>query len=533
MQSPRFSVPDSLPAPEGSACRASVPEALASRPGMATQPLVQPLARGQHPALPTPALPTHVRSVTGGAAVDAGLLRAWGLALAQMASEYGDSTYETWLRPLELRGFERGEVRLVAPTAYHADWAGRHFAERLRYALSVHVRGVERITLEAAPAASDSGPMADAANQTTYQSAYQSLAGRPAEDPRSTSTVRPAFEPRYSFSSFVVGKSNELAFNAAQTMARAIPDGRNVGFNPLFLYGPTGLGKTHLMHAIGATVQQALPDARILYLSAEKFMVEFLAALRARDTISFKQRLRSCDLLMIDDVQFISGKESTQEEFFHTMNEIINAGRWLVISADRSPQNLEGIEARVQSRLAWGLVADINPADYELRYNILQSKLALQPEAQVPDDVIEFLARKIVANVRELEGALNRVIAYGALVSRPLDIDFTREVLADVLRAHSTKVTIDEIQRRVAEHYALKVNDLLSASRTRAVARPRQVAMYLAKKLTQRSLPEIGRRFGGRDHTTVMHAVKRIETLRTSDHELDRDVDRLSRALDG
>jgi chromosomal replication initiator protein len=340
------------------------------------------------------------------------------------------------------------------------------------------------------------------------------------------------FEPRYSFDSFVVGKSNELAYNAAQTMAAAVGHGISAGFNPLFLHGPTGLGKTHLMHAIGQSVRARLPRARIAYLSAERFMVDFLAALRARDTISFKQRLRSCDLLMIDDVQFIAGKDSTQEEFFHTMNEIIGAGRWLVISADRSPQNLEGIESRIQSRLAWGLVADINPADYELRLNILKTKLAAIPAAKVPDSVVEFLARRIIANVRELEGALNRVIAYSNLTGRPVDVDFAREVLADVLRAHARRLTIDDIQRRVAEHYRLKLGDLLSPRRAREVARPRQVAMYLAKQLTPRSLPEIGRRFGGRDHTTVMHAVKRIETLRATDSELDRDINMLRRALD-
>ena len=319
--------------------------------------------------------------------------------------------------------------------------------------------------------------------------------------------------------------------NAARTLAEGGP----VSFNPLFLHGTTGLGKTHLMHAIGGELRARNPNAKVAYLSAEKFMVEFLAALRAKDTISFKQRLRSVDLLMIDDVQFIAGKESTQEEFFHTMNEIISAGKRLVITADRSPQNLEGIQDRILSRMAWGLVADINAADYELRLNILHTKVAAMAEsigATVPADVIEFLARKITSNVRELEGALNRVVAYARLVGKPVTLDFTRETLADLLRAHEKKVTIDEIQRKVAEYYAIKLSDLLSARRAREVARPRQVAMYLAKKLTPRSLPEIGRRFGGRDHTTVMHAVKRIDELRAADRELDSDVAALTRLLD-
>lgn len=448
--------------------------------------------------------------------LDSDSLRAWGLVRAHLLSDVGEKTFNSWLKPLQLAGVAGGEVRLVVPSRFMADWVRNHFAARLRHAFAQHLPAIRSVAIDVAPA---DAPAA---------------AGQPGEPPAGVDLEsRPGFEPRYSFDSFVVGKSNELAFNAAQAMAAAVTSGGAAGFNPLFLHGPTGLGKTHLMHAIGSAVLAQRPKAKVVYLSAEKFMVEFLAALRARETIAFKQRLRSADLLMVDDVQFIAGKESTQEEFFHTMNEIISAGRWLVISADRSPQNLEGIESRILSRLAWGLVADINPADYELRYNILKSKLAAMPGTDVPDEVVDFLARKIVANVRELEGALNRVIAYGNLVGRRLDLDFTREVLADVLRAHSRKLTIDEIQRRVADHYALKINDLISPRRARDVARPRQVAMYLAKMLTPRSLPEIGRRFGGRDHTTVMHAVKRIEALRATDHELDRDINQLRRALDG
>lgn len=447
-------------------------------------------------------------------ALDAQALRAWGLVRAHLLSDLGEKTFNSWLKPLQLSGVSGGEVRLSVPSRFMADWVKNHFADRLRHAFAQHIPGIRQVTIDVG------------AGAAIVPNEPEAGAQGPAPSEQS------GFEPRYSFETFVVGKSNELAFNAAQTLASAVTSGKTAGFNPLFLHGPTGLGKTHLMHAIGSAVLAANPKAKVVYLSAEKFMVEFLAALRAKDTIAFKQRLRSADLLMVDDVQFIAGKESTQEEFFHTMNEIISAGRWLVISADRSPQNLEGIESRILSRLAWGLVADINPADFELRYNILTTKLAAMPGAQVPDEVVQFLARKIVANVRELEGALNRVIAYGNLVGRKLDLDFTREVLADVLRAHSRKLTIDEIQRRVADHYALKINDLISPRRAREVARPRQVAMYLAKMLTPRSLPEIGRRFGGRDHTTVMHAVKRIEELRATDHELDRDINQLRRALD-
>ena len=445
----------------------------------------------------------------------------WESIRATLRAECGARTFDNWLRPIEFIAVQGDTVRLALPTHFLADWISSHYLERLRVLWATHCPQVDHVVLSVQPAMRMAAPqVAPAAAPATARAVTppESCIGLP-------------LEPRYSFDSFVVGKSNELAYNAARTLAEGGP----VSFNPLFLHGTTGLGKTHLMHAIGGELRARNPNAKVAYLSAEKFMVEFLAALRAKDTISFKQRLRSVDLLMIDDVQFIAGKESTQEEFFHTMNEIISAGKRLVITADRSPQNLEGIQDRILSRMAWGLVADINAADYELRLNILHTKVAAMAEsigATVPADVIEFLARKITSNVRELEGALNRVVAYARLVGKPVTLDFTRETLADLLRAHEKKVTIDEIQRKVAEYYAIKLSDLLCARRAREVARPRQVAMYLAKKLTPRSLPEIGRRFGGRDHTTVMHAVKRIDELRAGDRELDGDVAALTRLLD-
>jgi chromosomal replication initiator protein len=453
-------------------------------------------------------LDTRATSLFLGSATDAS--GAWMAIRGLLRAEYGARTYESWLKPIDLVGVEDGAATLSLPTHFMADWIRNHFLDRLRGLWAA--QGVPAVRL-------------------IVRSAFRE---RPVElDAVIAEPVEPcigvALEGRYSFESFVIGKSNELAYNAARTVA----EGGAVGFNPLFLHGATGLGKTHLMHAIGHELRARNPKAKVAYLSAEKFMVEFLAALRAKDTISFKQRLRSVDLLMIDDVQFIAGKESTQEEFFHTMNEIIGAGKRLVITADRSPQALEGIQDRILSRLAWGLVADINAADYELRLNILHMKIEQQAGLVVDPQVIEFLARRITSNVRELEGALNRVVAYATLVGKPVDLDFTRHVLTDVLRAHEKKVTIDEIQRKVAEYYTIKLSDMMSARRSRDVARPRQMAMYLAKRLTPRSLPEIGRRFGGRDHTTVMHAVKRIDELRATDPELDADVGRLTRMLDG
>ena len=467
--------------------------------------------------LPDGAMPSPV-------ATDAGALDAmWAAIRAALLAECGARTFDNWLKPVTLLGVDGDIVRLALPTRFLADWIQTNFLERLRSLWSAYRPDLRHVTLTVVPAMK----AADQAARVTVSIA-------PATANAGPECIGLPLEPRYSFDNFVVGKSNELAYNAARTLTEGGP----ISFNPLFLHGTTGLGKTHLMHAVGGELRARVPGAKVAYLSAEKFMVEFLAALRSKDTISFKQRLRSVDLLMIDDVQFIAGKESTQEEFFHTMNELISAGKRLVITSDRSPQNLEGIQDRILSRMAWGLVADINAADYELRLNILHAKVAalaqsLGPGVGVPADVIEFLARKITSNVRELEGALNRVVAYARLVGKPVTLEFTRETLADLLRSHEKKVTIDEIQRRVAEYYALKLGDLLSARRAREVARPRQVAMWLAKRLTPRSLPEIGRRFGGRDHTTVMHAVKRIDELRLTDRELDADVAQLTRMLDG
>ena len=350
----------------------------------------------------------------------------------------------------------------------------------------------------------------------------------PATIAESSAIERPALEARYTFDRFVVDASNKVAFNAAKALAEPGP----VRFSPLFLHSGTGQGKTHLMHAIGHAFLAAVPDARVIAMSAERFMFDFVAALRARDTFAFKMRLRSADLLLIDDLQFIAGKDSTQEEFFHTVNEIMGAGKRLVISADRCPQALEGIEQRIIGRMAMGLVADIKAPSLELRRTILDRKMRDLPDARVPVDVLDMLAARITGNIRELEGALNRVVAYAQLTGEAIDLDFAVSTLGDVLRGSQRRVTIDEIQKLVSTHFDLKPVDLVSARRARAVARPRQIAMYLAKRLTTRSLPEIGRKFGGRDHSTVIHAVRRIEELRDTDRDVDGAVRALMRELE-
>ncbi|MFT5062071.1 MAG: chromosomal replication initiator protein, partial [Polaromonas sp.] len=325
---------------------------------------------------------------------------------------------------------------------------------------------------------------------------------------------------------------NELAHAAA----RRVAEGGPVSFNPLFLYGGVGLGKTHLMHAIAQEARARNPELKVLYLSAEQFMYRFVKALRDRNTLGFKDLYRSVDILMVDDVQFIAGKDSTQDEFFHTFNALIEQQKQIIISGDRAPGEIDGLEERIKSRLQRGLVVDLHPTDYELRLGILQQKLdehlASGETLVISDGVLEFLAHRITSNVRVLEGALTRLFAFGSLVGREITLEVTQDCLADILRASERKVTVDEIMRKVSEHYNLRIADLLGPKRTRTIARPRQVAMYLAKTMTQRSLPEIGRRFGGRDHTTVIHAVRRIKELQDTDQRIAEDVVLLRRALE-
>ena len=339
-------------------------------------------------------------------------------------------------------------------------------------------------------------------------------------------------DARFTFDTFVVGKPNELAHAAA----RRVAEGGPVTFNPLFLYGGVGLGKTHLMHAIAHELQARRPDLNVVYLSAEQFMYRFVQALRDRRMMDFKQLFRAVDVLMVDDVQFIAGKDSTQEEFFHTFNALVDGNKQIIISGDRAPGEIKDLEDRIKSRLQCGLVVDLHPTDYELRLGILQSKVEQfrdqYPGLVLTDGVLEFLAHRISTNVRVLEGALTRLFAFASLVGCEITLDMTQDCLADILRASERKITIEEIQRQVAEHYNIRLSDLVGPKRVRSFARPRQVAMYLCKQLTSRSLPEIGRRFGGRDHTTVMHGVRRIEELRVQDGQIAEDIEMLRRTLE-
>ncbi|VVT21211.1 Chromosomal replication initiator protein DnaA [Sphingomonas sp. EC-HK361] len=449
--------------------------------------------------------------------------KAWTRIRTNLRESAGARLFEQWLKPIALIDSDDGEhIRLSLPTAFAANWVRSHYADRLVHEFRAVLPGVRSVTIETATQRVEPVVLT-AASAVTAQGAPAPVVTLAAV------AERPALEPRYVFDRFVVDSSNKVAFHAAKAVAAPGP----VRFSPLFLHSGTGQGKTHLMHAIAHAFLDAEPNARVLYMSAERFMFEFVSALRVRDTHAFKARLRSADLLLIDDLQFIAGKDSTQEEFFHTVNEIIGAGKRLVISADRCPQALEGIDPRIVGRMAMGLVADIKAPGLELRRAILERKLGDLSDVTVPADVLEMLAARIHTNIRELEGALNRVAAYAQLTGDAIDLDFAVATLGDMLRGGQKRVTIDEIQKRVSAHFELKPLDLVSARRARAVARPRQIAMYLAKRLTTRSLPEIGRKFGGRDHSTVIHAVRRIEELRDSDREIDAAVRVLMRDLEG
>jgi chromosomal replication initiator protein len=339
-------------------------------------------------------------------------------------------------------------------------------------------------------------------------------------------------DERFTFEKFVVGHPNELAYASAKRMAQP----EKFDFNPLFIYGGVGLGKTHLMHSIAWEIKNHNENAKVLYLSAERFMFQFIKSLRQKDTMSFKQKFRSVDVLIIDDIQFMMGKSSTQEEFFHTFNSLLDLNKKVIISSDRAPSDLDSFDDRIKSRLSWGLVADILPANFELRHEILKKKalelsLKYENKITIAEDVIIFLAKTIANNVRELEGALNKVVTFANLMNRKVDVELAQTVLKDLLRSSNRRITIDEIQSKVASYFNIKVDDIMSAKRIRSFARPRQIAMYLSKKLTSRSLPEIGRKFGGRDHTTVIHAVKKVDQLKSESNKFDEDINVLTQII--
>uniref|UniRef100_UPI0035714DAC chromosomal replication initiator protein DnaA n=1 Tax=Neokomagataea thailandica TaxID=661190 RepID=UPI0035714DAC len=462
------------------------------------------------------------------ASFDHALEAAWLKVRDRLKSEVGEVEYGTWLRQIVLGPLEEDELTLFLPTRFLRDWVRSQYEERLKSLWRTEYPKVQHIELLVRRGTAEN--TSDTQQQPLSAESDSSTTDTPVVEAQTEvrSDLAVPLDPRFTFDSFVVGKPNEFAYACARRVAEK-PS--SPGFNPLFLYGGVGLGKTHLMHAIGSELTKT-GNVSVAYMSAEKFMYRFIAAIRSQSTMEFKEQLRSVDVLMIDDLQFLIGKDNTQEEFFHTFNALVDAGRQIIVSADKSPSDLSGLEDRLRTRLGCGMVADIHATTFELRISILEAK-AKASGTTVPAKVLEYLAHKITTNVRELEGALNRLIAHADLVGRPVTLDTTQDVLKDMLKAHDRRVTIEEIQRKVAEHWNIRLTDMSSARRARAVARPRQVAMFLAKQLTSRSLPEIGRKFGNRDHTTVMHAVNRVAELMEQDPSFAEDVELLRRMLEG
>ena len=450
------------------------------------------------------------------------ILSVWEAVHESLRAEYGEAVFRSWLKPMQLQAFYQGTLEVSVPTRFMRDWIGSHYHDRI-VALCREANGdIQRVQIVVQVQA-----LRDAGAATRTGDALDVSAAARAGEPDIYSELSSPLDPRFTFDTFVVGKPNAFAHAAT----RRVVEANGMPFNPLYIYGGVGLGKTHLMHAMAHALREK-QSRKVVYLSAEKFMYQFVRALRRQDSMNFKEQFRSVDVLMIDDIQFIAGKDTTQEEFFHTFNALVDQGKLIVISGDRAPMDLEGLDERLRSRLGWGLVADIKPSTFDLRLDVVKSKAALM-NVELPQDVVHFLAGKITSNIRELEGALNRLAVHRDMTGAPLNLDITQEVLSDVLRSYERRITIDEIQRKVAEHYNLRLTDMHSARRSRNVARPRQVAMYLCKKLTTRSLPEIGRKFGGRDHTTVMHAVKKVEELMGGDNLFADEVNGVRRLLKG
>ncbi len=452
----------------------------------------------------------------------------WNRVDANLRFAHGEATYNSWLKPIKFESVENGCIIVSTPTRFIKDWIEKNYGNEILALWQQEdpsIAGIQIVVKEVSASLSMNEQHKQAITTTTINDYTKTKTNSIILD-QCSSTL----DPRFTFESYVVGPSNELAHAAARNIAES--NQILSGNNPLFLYGGVGLGKTHLMHAIANHINNFSPERTVMYLSAEKFMYQFIKALRDKDVVSFKEIFRSVDVLMIDDIQFICGKNSTQEEFFHTFNALIDDNKQLVLSGDRSPSDLDGMEDRIKSRLGWGLVADINATTFELRLGILQSKIE-NMQVDVPKDVLEFLARKITSNIRELEGALNKVVAHSQLTKREITLESTQLILRDLLRTSQRNVTIEDIKEKVADYFNIRISDMHSARRSRNVARPRQIAMHLSKQLTAHSLPEIGRKFGGKDHTTVMHAIKKIDELCSTNKEIADDVQLLTRTIQG
>ncbi|OBW95734.1 chromosomal replication initiator protein DnaA [Gallibacterium anatis] len=444
----------------------------------------------------------------------------WQSCLLQLQDKTSEIDFSTWLRPLQADISDTTMV-LYAPNRFVRDWVQDKYLSQIEEIvrfLTENPQFVVRVREGTRPVRETIQVEENASVAVTEANAEQA---------QTTHKFKTNLNPKYEFHNFVQGKSNQLARVVAQKVAEKIGD---EGYNPLFLYGGTGLGKTHLLHAIGNGILKNKPNARVVYIHSERFVQELVKALKTETIEKFKKFYRSLDALLIDDIQFFAGKEGSQEEFFHTFNSLFEGGRQIILTSDRYPKEIDKIEERLKSRFNWGLSVAIEPPELETRVAILLKK-AEESNIVLPEEVAFFIGQKLRTNVRELEGALNRVSANANFTGQPITIDFVRETLKDMLAVHDRSVTLDNIQRVVAERYRIKVADLKSKSKARSVVRPRQMAMALSKELTNHSLPEIGRAFGDRDHTTVLHACRKIAELRDSDNNISEDYSNLIRTL--
>ncbi|EGV31286.1 Chromosomal replication initiator protein dnaA [Thiorhodococcus drewsii AZ1] len=440
----------------------------------------------------------------------------WDQCVKQLKGELTSAEFNTWILPLQAR-VDGGLLRLLAPNRFVLDWTQKHYERRLIELCAQFSDGsVCHIAFEV-------GGLDRERVTVAGHSRYEPPAPAPDMGERRASANLNA---DFTFDTFVEGKSNQLARAASMQI------GQNPGtaYNPLFIYGGVGLGKTHLMHAVGNVILASNPSARVVYLHSERFVAEMIKALQHNRIDEFKKTYRSVNALLIDDVQFFAGKERSQEEFFHTFNALFESRQQIVLSSDRFPKEVVGLEERLRSRFGWGLTVSIDPPDLETSVAILHCK-ATQIGIELPEDVAFFVGRRIRSNIRELEGALRRLVANSQFTGKPITLEFAKHALKDVLAAQDKQVSIENIQKTVAEYFKLRTSDLLSAKRSRSLARPRQIAMTLAKELTKHSLPEIGNAFGGRDHTTVLHATRKIKSLRDSDAGIEEDYKNLLRIL--
>lgn len=447
----------------------------------------------------------------------------WLSVQQSLVKEFGQTKYNSWFKNLELKSIDGSEVFLTVPSRFVCHWINNNCISKITSIWNRHNPIIFKVNI--------------IVRKKDVESPQQPLEQKIASGVDVTgqnidiinvanNNIGSPIDGRLSLNNFVKGESNLLAYAMAETFVKH-NDQSLASFNTLYVYGEVGLGKTHLLHAIASKLKEQNPKQKIIYLSAERFMFEFVKSLREKSIMEFKNQIRSCDVLLIDDVQFICGKESTQEEFFHTCNYLLDMNKKLVIAGNKSPSCLDRMEQRLSSRLEGGLIADIKNADYDLRLDILKSKMEQMNNKNISNDVLEFIAVNISCNIRQLEGALNKVYAYSTIIEEKINIESVKKVLKDLLKSNDKAITIESIQKKVAGFYSIKVSDILSAKRTRNIARPRQIAMYLSKELTVKSLPEIGRKFGNKNHTTVMHAVKRIQELCLDDSELSKEVESL------